>query len=223
MKRYDTTPFWNTILLSLLMVSTAAATHAQDKPQLTPNLDPMSLNRVFTVESTPQPNAAGGTACPSTTVSSPQGSPGPNGEYLVTEILDLHVETTLSSAQRVGDHLLRLRFETPSGHLYQWIDLPISSQPAPTARAVAGYPRALPVQTLAAEGPPTATATLPVAGTAIVHSSLYGTWTVTPYLDQATTPCGPAESFVLVALPTSSIPLFADDFESGDTGAWSLP
>jgi len=36
---------------------------------------------------------------------------------------------------------------------------------------------------------------LPVGGTSIVTSSLYGSWTVTPHLDGSLKPCGPARQF----------------------------
>ena len=43
--------------------------------------------------------------------------------------------------------------------------------------------------------PPELSVTLPVAGTAIMSNSLYGRWTVEPFLDGAS--CGITRSFVL--------------------------
>jgi hypothetical protein len=43
--------------------------------------------------------------------------------------------------------------------------------------------------------PPSVDATFPVGGTAIVTSSLYGRWTVTPHLDGSLEACGPARQF----------------------------
>jgi hypothetical protein len=40
-------------------------------------------------------------------------------------------------------------------------------------------------------------AKLPVAGTMIMTNSLYGRWTVEPYLDGGVRPCGQAQSFLL--------------------------
>jgi hypothetical protein len=41
------------------------------------------------------------------------------------------------------------------------------------------------------------TALLPVAGTSITLSSLYGRWTVQAYLDGQPDPCGPAARFTI--------------------------
>ena len=41
------------------------------------------------------------------------------------------------------------------------------------------------------------TATLPVAGTSITMSSLYGRWSVEPHLDGQPGPCGPAARFTI--------------------------
>jgi len=66
---------------------------------------------------------------------------------------------------------------------------------------VPGYPRPLPVQTLGAtprrrgNTPGAAVARLPVAGTSISLGSLFGDWTVVPYLDDQTAPCGPPRTF----------------------------
>ncbi len=40
-------------------------------------------------------------------------------------------------------------------------------------------------------------AALPVAGTSITLSSLYGRWTVQSYLDGQPAPCGPASRFTI--------------------------
>ena len=40
-------------------------------------------------------------------------------------------------------------------------------------------------------------AALPVAGTSITLSSLYGRWTVQAYLDGQPEPCGPATRFTI--------------------------
>jgi hypothetical protein len=69
---------------------------------------------------------------------------------------------------------------------------------------VPGYPRPLPVQTLGSAAasrdggsPNELVSRLPVAGTSITLSSLYGRWTVEPYLDGATGPCGPVSRFTI--------------------------
>ena len=105
---------------------------------------------------------------------------------------------------------MRLKLHTPRGYLYQTITVPFRFESAGADRADEerrrraswpGYPRPLAVQTL---GEPTsprrrgtdvsldqATARLPVAGTSISLGSLFGRWTVVPYLDDETAPCGP--------------------------------
>jgi hypothetical protein len=124
-----------------------------------------------------------------------------------------------------GDHLLRLKVFTPGGFLYQVITLPFvggalpdgrppaagsrSGAAAPTAdkpplRTVDGFPRPLEVQRLApatagggTRGQYEINARLPVAGTSITQSSLYGRWSVQTYLDDQTKPCGPEIRFTI--------------------------
>ena len=68
-------------------------------------------------------------------------------------------------------------------------------------RRVDGYPQPLPEQELVAVRAPTGqrayrvSAHLPVAGTSIMTSSLYGKWKVVPYVDGSTRACGPAAAF----------------------------
>ena len=38
---------------------------------------------------------------------------------------------------------------------------------------------------------------MPVAGTPIVHNSLYGQWTATAYLDDDVEPCSPTKAFLI--------------------------
>jgi hypothetical protein len=75
---------------------------------------------------------------------------------------------------------------------------------SPPPRYVPGFPHPLPVQRLrpVAGGANVGTqyeldARLPVAGTSITLSSLYGRWTVQPYLDDQPDPCGPAVRFTI--------------------------
>jgi hypothetical protein len=69
-------------------------------------------------------------------------------------------------------------------------------------RIVPGFPRPLKVQKT--EGVrrgrrrfDQVTARLPVAGTSITLGSLFGRWTVVPYLDDETAPCGQPRRFVI--------------------------
>ena len=136
------------------------------------------------------------------------------------EVLDLQFQARLRQNFR-GDHLMQFKVFTPGGFLYQVIAVPfVGTAPAPDAptraeraraesgplppRPVPGYPRPLPVQRLVPTAGDTRTrvhygvsATLPVAGTSITLSSLYGRWTVQSYLDGQPAPCGPASQFTI--------------------------
>jgi hypothetical protein len=112
-----------------------------------------------------------------------------------------------------GDHLMELKIFTPRGFLYQVIALPFvgaaaqdahgQQAAAPPSRVVPGYPRALEVQRLVpARGSARRAefelrASLPVAGTSITLSSIYGTWSVQTFLDGQAEPCGPVTRFTI--------------------------
>ena len=85
------------------------------------------------------------------------------------------------------DARLELRLYTPKGHLYQTL------KAAPPATDDGSSPRDVYARLRRILRP--RTATLPVAGTAIVNHSLYGRWTVEPHLDGNATPCGRARAF----------------------------
>jgi hypothetical protein len=138
------------------------------------------------------------------------------------EVLDLALRPRLR-LNLEGEHVMQLRLLTPGGFLYQVITLPFvgaatdgAGHPGwttnragdgdadpPPPRAVPGYPRPLAVQRLvpASAGDARAEyelhARLPVAGTSITLSSLYGTWSVQTYLDGQAEPCGPETRFTI--------------------------
>ena len=145
--------------------------------------------------------------------------------YSSRQILDLQFQSRLRQDLQ-GDHLMQFKVFTPGGFLYQVITVPfVGTAPAPDAstraararsgaatrapgppppRYVPGYPRPLPVQRLVPTTGDTRTrvyysvsAALPVAGTSITLSSLYGRWTVQAYLDGQPDPCGPATRFTI--------------------------
>lgn len=127
----------------------------------------------------------------------------PSGEarFRATRILDLDFEVRFA-AGFTGDHVLHLKLLTPGGHHYQTLTAPVASAARRGAmRRVEGYPRPLAVRVTrparGGSGETTVGQQLPVAGTSIVTSALYGTWTVIAYLDNATEPCGPSSSFVI--------------------------
>lgn len=110
-----------------------------------------------------------------------------------------------------GDHLMQIKVFTPGGFVYQVITLPFvgaapdgrEPQGAPPPRVVPGFPRPLEVQRLVpvrgsgARAEYELRARLPVAGTSITQSSIYGTWSVQAFLDGQTEPCGPATRFTI--------------------------
>jgi hypothetical protein len=142
--------------------------------------------------------------------------------YSSRQILDLQFQARLRRDMQ-GDHLMQFKVLTPSGFLYQVLTVPfVGTAPAPDARgraerarsgaatrapgpppprAVPGHPRPLPVQrlvpTMGKRTHYSVSAALPVAGTSITLSSLYGRWTVQAYLDGQPEPCGPATRFTI--------------------------
>ena len=135
--------------------------------------------------------------------------------FSARKTLDLQLRTQLKRGSGLsGNHLLHLKLYTPRGYLYQTITVPFHRQPRraekphneelkyePT-RVVPGFPRALDVKTTkrVRKGRrrfDQVTARLPVAGTSITLGSLFGRWTVVPFLDDGTAPCGRSRRFVI--------------------------
>jgi len=102
-------------------------------------------------------------------------------------------------------HVVTLKVFTPNGHLYRQFDVPVASgteKRSQGARRLPGYPYPVPVQATSTMKAgkrkyESVDITFPVAGSAIVTSSLYGRWTVEVYLDGATDPCDKPEFFRL--------------------------
>ena len=121
------------------------------------------------------------------------------------DILDLRFEARLRTALG-GDHRLRFKVFTPGGFLYQVMTVPVAgvaggdrSPPRPgggEARLIAARERATAESAAGALGF-AVSAVLPVAGTSITQSSLYGQWRVEPYLDDETDACGLAARFTI--------------------------
>ena len=105
-------------------------------------------------------------------VSSPQRD-GQRGTFSATEILDLKLSTRVRRGLE-GAHVLQIKVFTPRGYAYQILTVPITGTGGPAQEL---------------------SATLPVAGTAITANSLYGRWTVEPFLDGAS--CGSPRAFTL--------------------------
>jgi hypothetical protein len=103
------------------------------------------------------------------------------------------------------DHVVTLKVFTPKGHLYRQFDVPLVSgtdKRFETERRLPGYPYPVPVQTTSTVKMNKRTyesvdVPFPVAGSAIVTSSLYGRWNVEVLLDGAAEPCGRPTFFIL--------------------------
>lgn len=114
--------------------------------------------------------------CDVISVTSPD-RPRVRQRFSATKTLDLQFRMRLRNKDE-EPHVVTFRVLTPDGHLYQEIQL--------LHRAVRGKRVA------------TLSSPLPVAGTAIATSSLYGRWRVVPYLDGSARPCAAASAFTIV-------------------------
>ena len=138
-----------------------------------------------------------------------------DGRFSTRKILDLDFETRLERPF-YGDHVLHFKVFTPSGFLYQELRVPFTwprprrghksdQDEAQAVPVAASYPRGLPVQVLgdadARRGRERGRlrARLPVAGTSITMSTLYGRWPIQAFLDDKTRPCSPLRRFTIHA------------------------
>jgi hypothetical protein len=146
--------------------------------------------------------------CAAIQVTSPESTSRSKSQtFSATKILDLEVGA-LMTRKLAGEHVLEIKVFTPRGHLYQSFAVPFASPSArtvsegPRLRQVDGYPQPLAEQTLrpVRDGSQVrylVSTKLPVAGTSIMTSSLYGTWRAEAYLDGGPKPCGPSKAFVI--------------------------
>jgi len=139
--------------------------------------------------------------------------------FSAARTLDLELRARMRTrSDLAGDHVLRLKLFTPRGYLYQEITVPFHSEPPrrwwkrresedeveafESTRMVPGFTQPLNVQKTrrvwrGRRRYDQVTARLPVAGTSITLGSLFGRWTVVPYLDDENGPCGRARKFVI--------------------------
>lgn len=156
--------------LSFLVLASAGASSASKDPSERKSMNACAAIRV-TAPDAPQPKRKSRKRLPTFSASS---------------ILDLKLEAALSPAVK-GQHQLEFKVYTPKGHLYQSLPATVAAAAAPSSdRRQRESPKR------------TATAMLPVAGTTIVTSSLYGEWRIEAYLDgERETACGRPLSFVI--------------------------
>ena len=135
--------------------------------------------------------------------------------FSAARTLDLELRARLRGTRQIsGDHVLRLKLFTPRGYLYQEITVPFHREPPrpwwrrsgaetfESTRTLPGFSTPVSVQKTrpfwwGRKRYDEVTARLPVAGTSITLGSLFGRWTVVPYLDDDTGPCGRARKFVI--------------------------
>jgi hypothetical protein len=128
--------------------------------------------------------------------------------FSTREILDLDFETRLERKVQDGEHVLHFKVLTPSGFLYQDLAMPFTwGRPgrrdrdplAPAAAVSNGVPIQMLGHSPDGRGPARQSlrARLPVAGTSITMSTLYGRWTVQAFLDDHTRPCSPPRVFAI--------------------------
>jgi hypothetical protein len=133
--------------------------------------------------------------------------------FSTLQILDLDFETRLERPV-YGEHVLHFRVFTPSGFLYQELNAPFTwpkprrghkwdADEAQALPVAASYAGGVPVQMLGdadargGRGRDTLRTRLPVAGTSITMSTLYGRWTIQAFLDDKTRPCSPLRRFTI--------------------------
>ena len=174
--------------VSLALASSLAASAAAGQGPRVPGATGRSCVRVEVSSGSPA-------AAPSTVV---PRSP----TFSATRILDLTI-TVLFPASTEGEHLLELRVFTPDAQLYRSLAMPVArGGAANVTRSVAGYARPLAQRPLrhvsrGSRAFLAAATTLPVGGTDVVSSGLYGRWRVEAYLDGAAERCAPAAAFTL--------------------------
>jgi hypothetical protein len=149
-------------------------------------------------------------------VFSPQSDqPRWNRRFAATGILDLEFRVHLWG-DVTGAHRIDLKLYTPDGQLYQTLTVPFrvsdgdpaTGVPAGSTpnragrvkRKLSDYPQPIEEVEISSTGKgwkrhAAVSATLPVAGTSIVWSSLYGRWTAEAFLDGALSRCGAPARF----------------------------
>jgi hypothetical protein len=147
-------------------------------------------------------------ACLAVDIASPQDpTASPQAPtFSAARIIDLRITAVVRATP--GRGVLRFKVFTPGGFLYQSLAAPFVVAQAVghgvllRSQFVDGFPQpvreqeALPASTRDSMTY-LVTASLPVAGTLITTNGLYGRWTVEPWLEGASVPCGVPKAFVI--------------------------
>jgi hypothetical protein len=100
--------------------------------------------------------------------------------FSATEILDLKLVVIVPSKNARKN--MEIKLYTPKGHLYQILKVAADASASGADKARGRWYE-------------TVSARLPVAGTTIVNSSLYGVWKAEAYFEGSSSPCTRARSF----------------------------
>lgn len=104
--------------------------------------------------------------------------------FSASEVLDLRFLVLVPASRNASD-VVYLKLFTPKGHLYQKLRLPRD----PVAFGQTRHGRRSRYRWVSSS--------LPVAGTSIVTSSLYGMWRAEPYVEGQSAPCARVRRFVI--------------------------
>ena len=139
-----------------------------------------------------------------TSVESPGMSSRP-ARFEAKKTTDILLNTVFPEPLK-GEHLLTLKLYTPHGYLYRQIDVPVAADTgrAPEGRKVEHYPYPLKqkfpeMRKINDEKVQAVTLNLPVAGSNIMTSSLYGRWKVEVFLDGERPPCRVQETIFYIS------------------------
>jgi hypothetical protein len=152
-------------------------------------------------------------ACIAVSVSSPQAAESTRSRrFSATKILDLELHVVFPRSLE-GEHRVDVKVYTPDRQLYQVLTVPFhvgddetDAAPRTVARRHRRKLADLPTPLDEADARETpigrrlfrrVSVTLPVAGTSIVASSLYGKWTAVAFLDGSAEACGIPARFVI--------------------------
>ncbi len=114
----------------------------------------------------------------------------PGRSFSAVSVRDLEFVVTMP--QKLAGRDLELWVYTPTGHLYQALDVPTEAQPRPKrgrrhvpwGRAGVGHAARVSPSWIRVE------LSFPVSGTLITGNGLYGDWRVEPHLDRNANRCG---------------------------------
>ncbi len=116
-------------------------------------------------------------------------------KFSAAEIMDIQLQA-LVSRKLTGHHSLEFKIYTPKGNLYQSMRLQFDAD-APTAEGAPRRSRRSQEVNRRSRRSQEVNAVLPVAGTSIVTSSMYGTWKVEAFLDGDDRRCSRPRKFVI--------------------------